>query len=51
MKSWFSEGIPAKTHSETRKVKFSGHRVFHSTKVEKGAPLVVANLFQKVLGR
>ena len=43
MKSWFSQrGYPQKlTETETSKVKFSGQRVFHRTKVEKGVPLVV----------
>ena len=30
-----------KLYTETSKIKFSGRRVFHRTKVEKGAPLVV----------
>ena len=38
----FTEGIPAKTHRNGKsKVKFSGQRVFHSTKGEKDVPLVV----------
>ena len=43
MKSWFSQrGYPQKLiETETSKVKFSGQRVFHRTKVEKGVPLVV----------
>ena len=43
MKSWFSQrGYPQKLiETETSKVKFSGRRVFHRTKVEKGVPLVV----------
>ena len=43
MKSWFSQrGYPQKLiETETSKVKFSGRRVFHTTKAEKGVPLVV----------
>ena len=43
IKSWFSHrGYPQKhIETETSKVKFSGRRVFHRTKVEKGVPLVV----------
>ena len=43
MKSWFSQrGYPQKViETETSKVKFSGQRVFHRKKVEKGVPLVV----------
>ena len=43
MKSWFSQrGYPQKRiETETSKVKFSGQRVLHWTKVEKGFPLVV----------
>ena len=45
MKSWFSQrGYPQKLiETETSKVKFSGQRVFHRTKVEKGVPLVVTH--------
>ena len=40
MKSWFSQrGYPQKLiETETSKVKFSGQRVFHRTKVEEGVP-------------
>ena len=43
MKSWFSQrGYPQKLiETETSKVKFSGQRVFHRTKVEKGFPLLI----------
>ena len=43
MKSWFSQrGYPQKLiETETSKVKFSGQRVFHRTKVEKCVQLVV----------
>ena len=43
MKSWFSQRrFPQKLiETETSKVKCSGGRVFHRTKVEKGVPLVV----------
>ena len=43
MKSWFLlRGYPQKLIvTEISKVKFSGRRVFHRTKVEKGVPLVV----------
>ena len=43
MKSWFSQrGYLRKLiETETSEVKFSGQRVFHRTKVEKGVPLVV----------
>ena len=45
IKSWFSQrGYPQKLiKTETSKVKFSGQRVFHRTKVEKGVPLVVTH--------
>ena len=43
MKSWFLQrGYPQKLiETETRKVRFSGQRFFHRTKVEKGVLLVV----------
>ena len=43
MKSWFSQrGHSQKLiETETSKVKFSGQRVSHRTKVGKGVPLVV----------
>ena len=43
MKSSFSQrGYPQKfIETEISKVKFSGQRDFHRTKVEKGVPLVV----------
>ena len=38
--------------TETSKIKFSGQRVFHRTKVEKGVPLVVTyNLLLKSIGK
>lgn len=38
----FIEEIPVKTfETETKKVKFSGHRVSRRRKVEKGVPVVV----------
>ena len=43
LKSWFSKrGYPQKLiETKTSKVKSSGQRVFHGTKVEKGVSLVV----------
>ena len=43
MKLWFSQkGYPQiLIESETSIVKISGQRVFHTTKVDKGVPLVV----------
>ena len=43
MKSWFSQrGYPQKLmENGTSKVRFSGQRVFHRTKVEKDVPLVL----------
>ena len=45
MKSWFSQrGYPNKLiETETSKVKFSGQKVFHRTKAEKGVSLVVTH--------
>ena len=43
MKSWFSQrGYQQNLiETETSKVKFSGQRISHMTKAEKGIPLVV----------
>ena len=54
MKSWFSQrGYPQKLiKTEASKVKFSGQRVFHRTKVGKGVPLVVTYYpLLKIIGK
>ena len=53
MKSWFSQrGYPQKLiETGTSKVKFSGQRVFHRTKLEKGVLLVTYHPLLKTVGK